>query len=242
MPNRTCLALAICLAAPSFAAADGFFLQLPKDGAWVKYRMTNRLFGPSARESRREGELRISSVGTVRENGTECRWIEIRDENRHQDGRMAFVYVTKFLIPVAKLKDGHPAQADILRVWRKKNDADPELLQGPFKNEGMRYAIFFPGETVAADKPRQLEERTFTVNGDAMPTQAILQRRAFFKTGYKDVVDFRLWTHKKVPFGVAGAQIEWTQYRSDQLRFTFQRNYELIESGDGAKSELPNNN
>jgi hypothetical protein len=64
---------------------DGLFQQLPKDGAWAKFRMTSRLFGPSARNSEREGDLRISCVGTVHENERECRWIEIRDENRHLD-------------------------------------------------------------------------------------------------------------------------------------------------------------
>ena len=236
---RIVVTLIFCAAVQGSLRGDGLFQQLPKDGAWAKFRMTNKLFGPSARDSEREGELRISCVGTVHENGRECRWIEIRDENRHLDGRIAYVYVTKFLVPEEALERGHPGHTDILRVWRKKGNNDAELILGPLEG-GMRFGIYFPGTTTDSDSPESLEQRTFVVNGNMIRSESTLQQQAAFDTvSYHHVLGFRLWKHAVAPFGVAGARIESQAYSGDHLDWTFLRNYELVEWGDGATSELP---
>jgi hypothetical protein len=238
---RTFLSIVVCAGFQSPLIGDGFFQQIPKEGAWVKYRMTNKLFGPSARESERKGELRISCVGTVNENGRECRWIEIRDENRHLGGKVAYVYLTKFLVPVKSLAHGNPGHKDILRVWRKKGDNDPELTQGPIEN-GMRYGIYFPGATADVASTKTSEHKTFVVNGNMIRSESTRQQRAEFDTTYHHILNFRLWTHAGTPFGVAGAQIESRAYHGDRHQHTFVRNYELFESGKDATSELPNCN
>lgn len=242
MLARIILALIFCSGLQCSLYGDGLFQKMPHDGAWASFRMTNRLSGPSARESVREGELRISCVGRVLENGQNCRWIEIRDENRHINGRVAYVTITKFLIAEDALQLGKAGHRDILRVWRRKDMDDVELIPGPIE-QPMRFGLFFPGATTDADEPVKLEPQTFRVNGKATRIDSVSHQQTEFDTpNYHHVLKFRLWKHAAAPFGVAGARIESQASQNSRPHHSFLRNFELIEWGDDATSELPDRN
>ena len=107
----------------------------------------------------------------------------------------------------------------------------------------MRFGIYFPGETTDADQPRKLERRSFPVNGIRLHSESIQQQQVEFETSaYRHVLGFQLWKHTATPFGVTAARIESQAFRSDRLEWTFRRNYELMQFGNDAATELPNRN
>ncbi len=238
MVFRMCLGLALCFCVCSIASADGLIQSVPDKGEWVKYRMANHLFGTSARESERVGELRISCVGTVIERDIECRWIEIRTESRHLDGKLAFQSLSKFLIPVEKLRGGHVGQEDIIRAWTRRASSTPELIKAPLMN-GLRFAMYFPGETSEVDTAGGLNKREFVVNGESIQSQETCRQQVSFDSKERHILEFDLWKNEATQFGVVGAKIETRRYSGDRLLSTFTRNYEVIESGSSAISELP---
>lgn len=80
MMRATLFTTVVATAALSTAHADGIIFQLPKDGAWVQYRMVGKeVDGGDGDKKVFRGTVMLSSVGVETVKGKKCRWIELRN-------------------------------------------------------------------------------------------------------------------------------------------------------------------
>jgi hypothetical protein len=102
---------------------DGLIYQLPADGAQVRYD-TELALSAGEQDVKVKGSVTVSSVGQTTENGEKCRWIEFKTINP-EDGQDRSV-ISKVLIPEKHLGKGQSAADNVIRVWIKEGDGEPQ--------------------------------------------------------------------------------------------------------------------
>ena len=163
------------------ASADGLIYQLPPDGAWVTYTLsqagTNRVsFPPGLAQERQEirgllaqttGFLTLRSVGTVVIDGEACRWIELKTEvdmrGEMPDAATGVVHnqqssrriILKILIPEHCLSAGSDPLAHVRRMYFQDGSEEPEAIDDDKDKQYQidRFRPFFPAPPL---EPRTL--------------------------------------------------------------------------------------
>src|SRR6185436_2108909 len=91
--------------------------------SWVQFDV-QYTFKMAGQEQSGRQTLTMASVGTLREGGEECRWIEFKIV-ANENGVDRF-WIRKLLIPVRYLKRGENPTLHVVRGWTKQETGDVE--------------------------------------------------------------------------------------------------------------------
>lgn len=231
------LLLSVVVSLWSGPASANFLIQsLPEDGAWVRYHYTYE----DDTGEKFSGKMILRSVGTVVENEKKCRWIEIgyREEGAEQSG------VLKFLFPESELRKGGDPWSHLVRGWMKldgKKSVEP--IVGNWREEWSSLASDFP-PSLKDVKSVEEEKRVEFQRGQLKcpkGTQGIwtVAHKNSADVDFRYPVEYTVWPHTDVPFGVAAA-VRKTTFITDGEK-TGEATAEMIleDYGTDAKSELP---
>ena len=221
---------ALCTLTPALLHADGLLYQLPKDGMWVEYDLTQVKIGPDGREFMGTGLFRMSSVGAAVENGEKCRWIEM--DFQLKEGEREERVIAKVLIPEKHLQAGQKPVDNIVRGWIKRGNREtkqltereygpmPVILAGPLNDEQKL-------------KPTVLKSKLGELKCPGVTGTTVL------KEGDHEIgVTLEIRRHEKSPFGVVWAKVTMTEDRQAR-RARGVLTFSLRSIGNTALSELP---
>jgi hypothetical protein len=216
------------------AAADGLITQLPDDGSWAEFELKLTL---TENDQKREHSayLRLSSVGQVEHQGTQCRWVELqvsRTEPPKPDE------VAKILVPEESIKSGKVNAASLIRGWRKPADEEATELDKDHPRLGIGpLAMLLSGSFSDSPKPEKEEVKV----------EGLGPLNCDKTTGKHDLpmspsdnlpADITLWRHSKSSFGTVKLRVHLVDKRDGRERDAV---FEAVQvkSGKDAKSALP---
>jgi hypothetical protein len=256
---------------PTPGRCDEPEFKLPKDGSWVRYepisdREEKPLGRPVSGSLRRVLTVTVSLVGTVVEDGMQCRWLEIKtvsvDAHEYAESKEkaeAQGRVEKFLIPEKDLISSQKPFENVRRIW----DTLPgrtEVRQMKFPNMQYRadhlarFWFWTPGmlkdTKPAPNEAKDVEYKKGKLqNAEAQSGQRDTLVGAISPNGRDNrrsfVESFTVWMHPDVPIGFAEARFESQQVdREDETKkigTPSAFSYRIQDFGSDAKSELPDN-
>jgi hypothetical protein len=228
------LALVAMAAVP--VRADGLISSLPEDGAFCRFRLTTRVeAGRSGTDF--SGSLTVASVGKTSEDGEACRWIEIKSAFT-QGGREG-TSIIKLLIPEEHLGTGKKPLDHVVRGWIKNLDEEP--LRYAAEHRGLIQVFFLPG--ALRDAGKHAEKRTVTLDEEQLVIEeAMTGKHANIPQGAPGMeadATYFIWRHEKAPFGVAAVRQEIELKRNEAVMARHRIELEIVATGTGAESELP---
>ena len=217
--------------AGSNAWSDGLVYKLPADGSWVQFDLKATAGGENQTRDFK-GTLRVSSVGSSEEDGTKCRWVEIKmtmmvdDKNR--------VIVAKTLIPEVDLQRGKSPYDNMVRGWIRMS-ADGEAVQLTDSNKGP-----LPGFLAGPLKDyKPLEAMEIESSLGKLKCEGATGYVEFKDNVGDNKIDFENRLHEKAPFGVVSSTMNVTVRRNGEVRESIKMVLTLSKTGTGAKTELP---
>lgn len=204
------------------AFADGLLYQLPEDGAYVVHEM---VLGDDG-QTQFKGIRKISSVGTVTENGKKLRWIEFKikiDIDERYD------IINKILVSEEKPKAAENVFGKIIRGWERHGGGQAKAMSREKLDE---LSLFLCGT---------IKERTKLK--PVMVDSKLGKLQCAGLSGYVDYdaggqklkIRFKTRLHKKVPFGIVSSVIT---VEGGFVIAPVKLSFTLKEVGKNAKSEL----
>jgi hypothetical protein len=234
------LLVAICLG--SCRAEDRLF-ELPKDGSWVRYDL--EMVGPDG--TNRPSTVTLSIVGSVVENETRCRWVQVKWvvpkgwHPRYPDGG---TILSKMLISEQDLRENAEPFQRAVRTWQRKPGEDHAEQTKVAATTGPNLMLWAPGMLRTLDETS--DEKTVEYQrGQLKSARAWTGVRIFenmiAKSQFKST--YKVWMHPDLPVGFAEAEIvDDITYANGQAPKRQSQVYRLQDAGTDAKSELPDNN
>jgi hypothetical protein len=218
------------------AAANYLILSLPEDGAWVRYYYTSE----DDTGDKMSGKMILRSVGAVVENEKTCRWIEIayREEGTGDSG------VLKFLFPESELRKGGDPWSHLVRGWMKldgKKTVEP--IEGNWRQAWSSLASDFPPplhdvNSIDEEKRVEFEQGQLKCPQGTQGIWTVAHRNSELVV-FLNLIEYRVWPHADVPFGVAAATRKTTFIRDGEKTGEAIAELVLEDFGHGAKSDLP---
>jgi hypothetical protein len=250
MRTLRCVTALILSSFPVPALAGGLIQKLPRDGAWVQYYMDHRFDG--GRRFKTTGHWVIRSVGAEDIDGKKCRWIEFeRAFGKSDTGQAPVTEWMKYLVPEKSLDGRHNPLGHLVRTWRRFNQLRPMKSVGP-KGPTFRMTLLAGAEkgskSVSLQVARVKKSRTFPYQNGEFKVDSATREAYEFTEKFEGIpivfhsrVTFTLWKHNAVPFGVAGATIEFKRHDAKGTTLLMKETFDLSVSGFGknAKSALP---
>lgn len=217
------LVFAIVVFACQSTIAGGLFRSVPQDGDWVEFETVNHLFGPDARESTVRRVWISRTCGIEQRDGKRCQWIEVEETNLAKLREKSTW--NRYLIPTARLAQGIATPADVIEHRKRSGNGPLAINPGPISEKTFR--MYFPGALISTVEERK---RCITYNGGTLQCAKCI-RQSFQRVDGADEtqIDYTLWPHDGVPFGVAAATIELRRSRNGRLRFTWHREFKLCD-------------
>jgi hypothetical protein len=214
----------------SVARADGLFYQLPEDRTWARYEIDLSQDRGGAQQSAR-ATLTMSSVGQSIEGADPCRWIEVKLQVTDQGEEHTIV--AKVLIPEKYLKKGESPLEQMVRGWMKgKGD---EVVRLDASNFGPLRA-FLAGPL---EDEKKLDKEVVDSPLGALECEG-LSGTARFREGEREAkFTFHSRLHSKAPFGLVSSQIAFEFQRDGQLVESGNAVLKLVDTGKDAESALP---
>ncbi len=257
--------ISACL--PSVVSAQGLIWKLPEDGTWVRFEGSCK--NTEARPDDDEGDLEVqftrwltvSSVG--RENvmigGKEvpCRWIEIKAETGKStaegvDSGRSGKLIYKVLVPehrvIGKVSDADNIPVTfipIVKGYRKIGDKPAKPVEEKVLN-------IFPRLSHLAHyrqlKPASEEPEPVDVTAGAISARMYTGRVVRVTNTSRTMNSAEIALSEEVPFGIAKWEIVIEREEKDRLdpedafrkTATTEVEMQAAETGNGARSELPN--
>src|SRR4029077_15408803 len=96
--------------------------QLPADGTQVRYD-SEVVFNNNGQERTTTGSLTLSSVGVTTVDREKCRWIEIKNLMKTDNGER--ITIAKVLIPEKDLGKGKSSGDHLIRGWIRQGGGGP---------------------------------------------------------------------------------------------------------------------
>jgi hypothetical protein len=219
------VAIAVCSASLRPCNAGGLINNLPADGSYVVFRAKSELDFMGNLQSF-DREIKLASVGKQMIEDEPARWIELSTEFV---GRPVFA---KLLIPEKYLRDAdqNPFEHIAKAIAR---GMDGEVIELP--KERLRQIMTFVLPISHFDKLEKKDKakiRTELGEYDCDTMQGETELDG--PMGNKVKITGDLWVNNKVPFGLVKAKV-----KGDLAIGKIETELELIKSGTGAKSELP---
>lgn len=238
-----CVRLTMLLAAvatPASAAPDGFIDSLPQDGAWVEYEERGTFSAPALGFA--PFVLRISSVGTVRCNDVNYRWIELKLSGGN--GRAKVRQIVKLLIAEEHLKNGVDLKKHFVRGWYMDVAVPDYASLCPIEEKEMMIPlarIVFPGclreKSVLPETFIRTRIGNMACTGITGTTQMTIQG---LNGRYR--IACKYWLNSEEHFGVTAADLSIAE-RMENDAEVFENpivvKFRSIATGTGATSEYP---
>jgi hypothetical protein len=226
--------LSVFVLAGSTAWSDGLVYKLPADGSWVQFDL-KAAAGRDGQSRDMTGTLRVSSVGSSEEDGTKCRWVEIKMTMVVGDKER--VIIAKTLIPENDLQRGKSPSDNIVRGWiRMRPEGDAVKLtdsnKGPLPG-------FLSGPLKDSKKLKAAEIKSPLGN---LMCEGVSGYVEFKENSNDNRIDFENRLHEKAPFGVVSSTMNVAVKRDGEVRESIKMVLTLSETGAGAKTELPDSN
>ncbi|GAB4155636.1 MAG: hypothetical protein Tsb009_32430 [Planctomycetaceae bacterium] len=240
----TVIALFVFAGFSNFAYAGGGLIQtLPKEGAWVKYFIEMKA-NIQQREQNMSGELTMRFLGTVKENGEPCRWVEMQMVG--QEGERKTYHVAKLLIREKDLAPGAKTNLQIIRGWKRdKKDGEVKELSEMEKSANGPTSFFF--SRTRKNKKDVKTSKTLDYQKGQLKIPQAVQDRLEIGLGPNAPKDFKyelqrtVWSHKTVPSGTAAMELKIKITRKEMVLQDLTMSFTLQDYGTGAKSALPDN-
>jgi hypothetical protein len=255
-----CLTLILCgsLGLVARCEAGGLFRRVPAVGEWARFDHTmTAQAGPEIIEKDVvenpvsepiDSELIVKCVGEEQIEGVDHLWIELRWTTFVEGEPQPWV-VIKVLAPAAEIVEGNFME-HVVRGWWQSAESPAAAfnpsgdVQGDDTVEYIAYMAFpHIAETTGSRHPRVL-----LVNNE----ETLLERSVSGEIADREFDDWRsirdtarLWLSPDHAFGVAAVErtflFENAGSEEDALRVEYNVTMQLVETGNGAVSDLPDN-
>jgi hypothetical protein len=241
------IALFSLLLTAESALADGFLLQLPKDGTRATYTLTGMVKdGPASGPADNisiDGSFQIASVGQATEKDQPCRWIEIKFEMggaaKDKNGRTKLpvqTFTYKLLIPEKYLVKGESPLDHVVRAWQQNNQEEATELKNPKDFLDGPLAILLAGPM--KDEKKLDKAEVDCKLGEKLACEGVsgTMEVKHGPTQVKCTLEYRVLD--KSPFGVVASTWKLEADDTDMMEC----NMVLSDVSEDAKSELPDKN
>ncbi len=233
-----------CLNAP----AQEEKAKLPEDGWWVRYHTVSKYQGRiDGKIQEFTGKKTFSLVGTVVEDGEKCRWIEVFLEREKEK-----VNVRKYLVPEKNLLERKHSLEACKRGWVKFVTRDVRAVN--------------LGQEIDSSEPHLMYLQCMWREADRVDTQKVVDyqhgrltipQAMVLKMTRPDIVNRRRngvpeerkraieqtgWFDQKTAPVFAAAKIQTKFFVNGELKRTSEEEMTFEETGNDAKSQLPDNN
>lgn len=239
-----------CLSASVPCEAGGFFRRVPEVGEWARYSITNVHTAYPGKPT----ELSVVSQGMV---VVQCVGEEVIDERRYlwiescydmkPSPEFEYRSINKVLVPEDELLQGTLTQEDI-RGWQGENKSDPVELtfsaDDRYQDAGGSTLDFLNAGAVASTA--QMSSRTIIIS-EAEIELTYSEYSPLPTREYENDVMSRevtIWPHDELAFGVASMNYVSHQrpLGDSSMEQVNEMRFDLVETGTGAVSELPDHN
>ena len=233
-----------------FGMADEPEVRLHEDGWWVRYAsITKQEFNGQVQEYTCKSTY--SLVGTVKEDGETCRWIELNSVCTF--GEKEHAVISKYLVPEKDLLEHEQPLDKLTRGWTKANKMDVRAVKvGQGIHPGNTSLGIFPGMWQKAERVKKVrvvdyqhgrltiaEARTLKVT---MPVQNVNRPFTGKTQNEESVTEYMVWFDQTLPSVYAAAKIQTKRIVNDQLEALTEHDIVIEDYGTGAMSKLPDNN
>ncbi|MFL5327872.1 MAG: hypothetical protein ACJ8C4_03070 [Gemmataceae bacterium] len=238
--------IAICIAASCRAEEPGF--RWPEDGAWALYIFKSESVLMEHKFTT-EGTTKIALVGKEIVDGEDCRWIELTSKSKFPAAEKPVQTIFKGLVHERDLRKGKSLTGRWQRGWMKIENNEPqELTSEMLSSPTMQVNLFLSSPP---DNSKHLDKRIFYSVTDKLECDGVTWdfpnkggKTTSVKTdkiqGQFTTVDMNLtikwYYHEKSPFGLVAAR--WIREVAGGSG-NGQDDLEFVESGTGAKTQLP---
>lgn len=231
------LALALFLTIPATTTrADGLVFQLPADGSSVRYDLE---VTPTVNGAERniKGSLTMSSVGRIKVENDECRWIEFKMvlKNGEQDRTV----IAKALVPEKHLGKGKSPGENMIRGWVKEGDQDVVEIKD-LKNRQAGPLVAFLGGPLKS--PRELEKVEIDGKLGKLMCVGVAGDYEFDQDGGTVSLKVESRLHEKAPFGIVTADWKFERKNNGQVSEAGGFKLTLADTNTTALTELPDRN
>jgi len=244
------LGIGFLLAETAHAAVQA--AQLPEDGWWIRYSTKNtQKAGDDILEV--TGKLTYSLVGTVVEDGEQCRWLELHAENDKarfngdDTGGRRTVEVVKFLVPEKELLENEYPLDKLKRGWGKITDRDVYAIKPGQLGRAIPRSLDFPGAW--QDQNRIEKERVIDFQQGRLKISEAKTRKTTFsftnsrRTGetddYQRISEYTVWFDRTTSPFFSAMSIHREESKNGDFNLTTDEELVLEDYGTGAKSKLP---
>lgn len=240
MPPRLCYSLIFVALFSPMAFADGLIYQLPDDGHWVQFEMDGKGTEPGGTAVTMTGTLTMKSVGTVKIDGQEHRWIEIVIEAKRDQGE--FAAVEKLLIPEENLAEGKDPLKHVFKAWTQHSQSgntprEVQDLDGVNSRylQRLRPMLHAPFEEADELEAVRIESHLGELSCKGIRTSEKIEQ----EIGVNYHWQYLIRLHEKAPFGVVTWESETSVELNGELAGTMTTKMKLVDSGTDAKSAIP---
>ena len=228
--------LLVVLTSIEVAHADGLIYQLPADGTQVRYD-SEVTFSNNGQERTTTGSLTLSSVGVTTVDSEKCRWIEIKNIMKTDNGER--ITIAKVLIPEKDLGKGKSPGEHLIRGCIKQVDGEPQPitdLKGPQTRLLVGYLAGPP------QSPRELEKTEIDGKLGKLSCPGVAGDYEFVRDNGSLSIAMENRLNEKAPFGVVSAVWKFERKQNGQVMGTGTSKLTLADINTTALSELPDRN
>jgi hypothetical protein len=227
--------------------------ELPKDGWWVRYFVTEKY---AQTNEERTVKQAYSLVGTATEDGSVCRWVEIKSD-RTVNGKEQHD-ILKFLVPEKDLLESEKPLDGLVRAYRRFDGGEVETMKfnQPLGSPGFVSSadfvwgilfVAFPGPQrksmlIAEEKVVDYQRGRLNVVEGRSGTR--VATRLALTNGEKQTqnLHFTVWNHPDVSPAFAASKSRLEYLRDDKPRSSMTSEWTVEDFGSDAKSALPEHN
>jgi hypothetical protein len=231
--------------------AGGFFRRAPEVGEWARYEIIYDMIAdpekPTLSSSRYTGTMLLKCVGEETIDERRHVWIEQCYEMNLSE-KFTHHSISKVLVPEEELLQGTLTPDDV-RGWNSSMKGKPEELTFSADNlleDGGGSTVRFLNAG-AMPSTAEMSSRTIVANGEEIELTYFENSPLPTREYEADVMtgEITIWPHDELAFGVASMDFVSLQTHvmeestSETLNET---RFDLVETGTGAVSELPDYN
>lgn len=218
-------ALVVFVVASSVVRAEPLLQTLPEDGAWVAFQGTVDENG-----QKQSLNWTVKAVGKKDVAGVACRWIEMAATEGEKN-----LILIKCLVPESDFGKGkHPLGA-AKQVFVKRGE-EQTMDVGSLLAADPPHALFLQGP--GADAKKLDEKEAIETQSGKLDCDVITGTNQLEFGGLKLSMTTRLLQSDKIPFGLAGAKLQFTVTVNGNAQMV-KAEMTFKESGKDAKSALP---
>ncbi len=228
LAQSLCLIVAVALCGFADEPKSAALIQtLPLDGTWATFNVVIKVEGKETLPT-----WTIRSVGQAFHSGKQCRLIEMEQASETPE----FPNLTwRLVVPEDEFGEGKHPLGKATKIWRKLDKQDPESVES-LEITDIFFATFLKGPLTNV-KLEAAKEKVSWQQGDL--ECAVVSGDNEIQLGTAKITwKHRVFRHDKVPFGLAGLNVDLQAVANGQPNSVAVR-MSLRDHGKDAKPKLP---